>query len=436
MSINANRPVTILQMIALAIASVFSCGVSLAADNAEKPLRITGATIVDVVQQRLLKQTDVLIDGTRIVKLMPADEPLDAETRRLDVKGAYVLPGLIDLHTHLLLRQYDEILWADQVLKESLELRTIRAVRAAQDTVEAGFTTIRDLGTEGAGFADVALKRAVAERVIPGPRIFASTRAIVTTGGYAPQGFDPRWRVPIAAQVADGPDGVRRAVREQIAAGADWIKVYADFSRRPDATATPTFSPAELQAVVEESRSAGLPVAAHATVDEGIRRSVMAGISTIEHGYHASEDVLRLMKEHDVTLCPTLAASEAKARYAGWKPGEPDPRRIRDTKTLIRRARKVGVRIACGSDAGVFKHGDNVRELELMQAYGMTPGEVILAATYTAATVLRKENELGKVAEGYLADLIVVRQNPLESVSAMRNPILVIQDGRIVVDRR
>lgn len=236
--------------------------------------------------------------------------------------------------------------------------------------------------------------------------------------------------------MADGVDGVRRAVREQVAAGADWIKVYSDYSRRPGDPATPTFSQEELDALVHEARSAGRQVAAHATVDEAIRRAVLAGVATIEHGYHASDEVLALMHEKGVALCPTLAAAEAMAQYDGWKPGAEDHRRIKEAKDTFRRALRSGVAIACGSDVGVFAHGDNGHELELMVAYGMTPADALCAATTTAAKVLRKESELGRIAAGFIADAVAVRGNPLEDVSVLRAPVVVLKEGRLVIDRR
>ncbi|MCP4658620.1 MAG: amidohydrolase family protein, partial [bacterium] len=309
-------------------------------------------------------------------------------------------------------------------------------VVAARVTLEAGLTALRGLGAEGAGFAAAAKRDAAAQGLIEGPRLFVATRALVASGCYGPAGFDPRWTLPKGAQVADGPTGVRRAVREQIAAGADWIKVYADYRRRRGGPSSPTFSQEELDAIVDEARSAGLPVAAHAATAEAIRRSVVAGVDTIEHGYHASSEVLALMRERGVVLCPTLAASEAIARYQGWQPGEPEPARIRDARTLIARALEAGVTIACGSDVGVFAHGDNARELELMVDYGMTPQAVLRAATTTAAQVLGRENELGRIAEGYLADLIAVDGDPLVDVAVLRRPLVVWKQGRVIIDRR
>jgi imidazolonepropionase-like amidohydrolase len=405
--------------------------------EAPSPLLLTGAAVLDADGVSYLAGRAILIVDGRIVQIAPESElQVPPEATRLALDGLRLLPGLIELHAHLLLHPYDQASWDDQVLKESLELRTIQGVAAARATLEAGFTTLRDMGTEGAGFADVALRDAIARGIVPGPRIVTSTRAIVATGCYGPAGFDPRWDVPKGAQEADGVDGVRRAVRQQIAAGADWVKVYADYRRRLGDPATATFSQAELDALVDEARSARRPVAAHATTEEGIRRSVLAGVATIEHGYGATDELLGLMRERGVVLCPTLAAAEALARYAGWQPGTPEPPRIQASRESFARALKSGVTIACGSDVGVFAHGDNAREIELMVDYGMSPRAALRAATATAARVLGHEADLGRIAPEYVADLIAVRGDPLTDPSALRRPVVVIKDGRVALDRR
>ena len=432
---------------AAVLAAAAVLGVAAAQPSApatEPALLLSGARVLDPAGDRLVAGIDVLVADGRIAAVGPAGTlrpaaPAEAgggEVARIDLSGLALLPGLIDLHTHLLLHPYDETPWNDQVLKEPLELRTIRAVTAARATLEAGFTTIRELGTEGAGFADVALRDAVAAGMVPGPRIFAATRAIVASGSYGPAGFDPRWDMPKGAQVADGADGVRRAVREQIAAGADWIKVYADYPRRPGAPSTPTFSQEELAAAVDEARSAGLQVSAHAHTAEGMRRAVLAGVATIEHGTGATAEVLALMRQRGVALCPTLAAAEAVSRYAGWHPGQPPPQRLRDARAGFERALASGVTIANGSDAGVFAHGDNAHEIELLVAWGMKPRDALRAATATAAGVLGRGRDLGRIAPGFIADLVACQGDPLADAGALRRPVLVIKDGRVVVDRR
>jgi imidazolonepropionase-like amidohydrolase len=418
------------------IAMFLLAALASAAPPTPAPLLLTGARVLDPSGDRLLDGRDVLIENGRIAAVGAAGTlQAPASTERIDLAGLTLIPGLIEMHSHLLLHPYDETPWDDQVLKEPLELRTIRAVVAARVTLEAGFTTVRDLGTEGAGFADVALRDAIAQGMIPGPRIFAATRALVATGSYGPSGFDPRWEIPKGAQVVDGPVAMRKAVREQIAAGADWIKVYADYRRRPGVT-TPTFTQEEMAAAVDEARSAGLQVAAHAYTEEGIRRAVLAGVATIEHGTNVTDELLALMKQKGVALVPTLAASEAVSRYAGWKAGEPEPTRVKEARAMFARALKSGVTIANGSDVGVFAHGKNARELELMVAYGMPPKEALRAATSTAAAVLRKDKELGRIAPSYLADLIAVKGDPLADISVIEKPALVIKDGRVAAERR
>ncbi|HEY0514020.1 MAG TPA: amidohydrolase family protein [Thermoanaerobaculia bacterium] len=403
---------------------------------APAPLLLTGARVLDPSGERLLSGQDVLIENGRIAAVGATGTlPAPAGAQRLDLSGLTLIPGLIEMHSHLLLHPYDETPWDDQVLKEPLELRTIRAVVAARATLEAGFTTVRDLGTEGAGFADVSLRDAIAAGMIPGPRVFAATRALVATGSYGPSGFDPRWEIPKGAQVVDGPVAMRKAVREQIAAGADWIKVYADYRRRPGVT-TPTFTQEEMAAAVDEARSAGLPVAAHAYTEEGIRRAVLAGVATIEHGTYVTDELLALMKRKGVALVPTLAAADAISRYAGWKPGQPEPTRVKESRDMFARALKSGVTIASGSDVGVFAHGENARELKLMVAYGMSPGQALRAATITAAAVLRKDKELGRIAPGYLADLVAVKGDPLADISAIEKPVVVVKGGQVALERR
>ncbi len=406
------------------------------AEAQEPTLVITQARVLDVNNGELsLANQTIVISGNRIAQLNSTPLPEAQAYTTINAAGNVLMPGLIDLHSHLLLHPYDEATWNDQVLKESLELRTIRGVVAARKTLAAGFTTLRDLGTEGAAFADVALRDAINAGIIPGPRVFAVTKALVTTGGYGPMGFDPRWTMPVGAQVADGVAECRKATRQQIAAGADWIKVYADYRRRAGDKSTPTFSLDELEAIVDEAAAAGIPVAAHATTDEGIRRSIEAGVKTIEHGYEASLETLQMMRQRGVVLCPTLTASESIARYQGWDPAsDADHQRVATAKRLMKRALESGVTIACGSDVGVFAHGDNARELELMFAYGMPAVDVVRSATSAAAAVLGRD-DLGQVKQGALADLIIVSSDPTRNVELLKRPLVVVKDGKVIVNR-
>lgn len=360
-----------------------------------------------------------VLDGITTVR--PASEVAEVDR---DFGEAWVIPGLIDLHTHLLLRPYDQMSWDDQVKKESAELRSIRAVRHAERTLLAGFVAIRDLGTEGAGYADVALHRALAEGTMRGPRLFVATRAIVLRGCYGPDPEDPA--TPKGAQVVAGIDEIRQAVREQAAGGAQWIKVYADYRHGRSGPVAPTFSQEELQALCDEAATARLPVAAHATTDEGIRRAVVAGVRTIEHGAGASEATLRLMRDQGVVLCPCLAANEAIVRYAGHQ--GPIVSRLNAAKVGFQRALAAGVTIACGSDAGVFAHGDNVREVELMVEYGMTPAQALAAATRVAAQVLGA-SDLGTVRPGARCGLVVLGGDPLADIHNLRKVLAVVREG-------
>src|SRR5687767_6195276 len=247
----------------------------------------------------------VRVRGARIEGIGPGS-PVQPPGLVVNLPGTTLLPGLIEGHSHVLLHPYNETSWDDQVLREPLGLRTARAVNHLRRTLLAGFTTIRDLGTEGAAYADADLKQAVEQGIIPGPRMVVTTRAIVATGTYGPKGFATEWRVPQGAEEADGVDGLTRVVRDQIGHGADWIKIYADY-RWGTQGAAPTFSLDELKLVVETAKSANVPVTAHATTPEGMRRATLAGVETIEHGDGGTPEVFRLMKERGVALCPTLA---------------------------------------------------------------------------------------------------------------------------------
>ena len=308
-----------------------------------------------------------------------------------------------------------------------------RAVNHLKATLEAGFTTVRDLGTEGADYADVGLKQAVAQGIIPGPRLLIATRALIATGSYAPKGFAPEWSIPQGAQEADGVDALVRAVREQIGKGADWIKVYGDYRWGPRGEAQPTYSLDEMRLIVETARSSGRAVVVHASRPEGMRRAVLAGAETIEHGDGGTPEIFRLMAERGVALCPTLAAGDATAQYAGWKKGAaPEPAGITRKRESFKAALAAKVKIASGSDVGVFAHGDNVRELELMVAYGMPALDALRAATSVDADVLHMETQIGRIAPTLLADLVAVTGDPTMDIGALRKVSLVMKGGRIV----
>src|SRR6266567_1756367 len=330
----------------------------------------------------------VRVKGERIEAAGSAASVGAAGARLVDLPGTTLMPGLVEAHSHVLLHPYNETTWNDQVLHEGLALRVARATNHLRATLMAGFTTIRDLGTEGAAYADVELKQAVNQGIIPGPRMLVSTRAIVATGSYAPKGFALEWRVPQGAEEADGVDSLMRVVRDQIGHGADWIKLYGDYRWGPGAGAHPTFSLEEMKLAVETAKSAGVPVAVHSSTPEGMRRAILAGVETIEHGDDGNPEVFKLMVEHNVALCPTLAAGDATSQYAGWKKGQgPEPQGIARKRASFKAALDAGVTILSGSDVGVFAHGENAREIELMVEYGMPAADALRSATSIAGQV-------------------------------------------------
>jgi imidazolonepropionase-like amidohydrolase len=354
------------------------------------------------------------------------------QTHEIDLPNTTLLPGLIEGHSHLFLHPYAETPYADQVLREALALRVARATVAARRTLQAGFTTERDLGTEGAAYADVGLKQAIDQRIIPGPRLLVATRAVVATGSDGPGGFDPRWQVPQGAEEADGSDDVIHVVRSQIGHGADWIKVYADAGWGPNNENQPTFSLEELQAATATAHSAGRLVAAHARSSEGVHRAVVANVTTVEHGDSLTPADLRLMVERSVALCPTLSGTEVGFLRQGWRKGiDPMPAVVALKHRSFRAALAAGVTICSGSDVGAYPHGDNARELELLVEYGMTPVQALQAATVINAKVFHLDDR-GVIAPGRLADLVAVDGDPSLDIRALHHVRLVMKGGEVV----
>ena len=372
----------------------------------------------------------VRVKGDRIEAAGPDASAPGAQV--IDLPGTTLMPGLVEGHSHVLLHPYNETTWNDQVAHESLSLRVARATNHLRSTLMAGFTTVRDLGTEGAGYADVGLKQAIEQGIIAGPHMLVSTRAIVATGSYGPKGYASEWNVPQGAEEADGIDSMARVVRSQIGKGADWIKFYADYRWGPLPGARQTFTLESLTIGVQTAHVSGTPVAAHASSVDGMRAAILAGVDTIEHGDGGTPEVFKLMVEKKVALCPTLAAGDATSQYAGWKKNDqPEPQGITRKRASFKAALDAGVTILSGSDVGVFTHGDNAREIELMVNYGMPGVDALKAATSVAGRVLHMENQIGQVKPGFYADVIAVDGDPTKDVSSLRRVKFVMKGGTI-----
>jgi imidazolonepropionase-like amidohydrolase len=373
----------------------------------------------------------VLVKNNRIEAAGDMQFKLPEGTKMIELKGTTLMPGLIEGHAHLFLHPYNETPWNDQVLKETRAERTVRAVNHAKATLMAGFTTVRDLGTEGAMYDDVGLKESIEKGLIPGPRMIISTRAIVATGSYGPK-LSADIDNPRGAAEADGGDDLVKEIRTQIGKGADFIKLYADYRWGVNKEAQPTFTLAELKNAAEVTHSSGRKLVTHAVTPEAMRRATLAGVATIEHGDKGTEEVFRLMKEKGVALCPTLAAGESVSQYDGWKKGtDPEPARIMEKKKSFEAALKAGVTICMGGDVGVFAHGNNALEMELMVEYGMKPLDVLQSATSINADVFGYGDKIGRIKQGMLADLVAVEGDPTVDIKTVRKVKLVMKDGKI-----
>lgn len=415
---------------------LFACwtGATYAADAPARPVLLT-ADRVWTGAGAPHANWSVLVAAGRIAAVGPAETmQVPPDTQRISLPGRTLLPGLIDLHAHVLLHPYNETTWDDQVFKEAPAYRIALAVRHAADTLQAGFTTLRDLGTEGADYADVGIKRAIDEGVIPGPRLFVATRAIVASYSYGPaeRNYRPDMELPYGAQQATGVVEVTKAVREQASHGADWIKFYADYRTGVDGSTRPTFTLEEMTAIVTTAHASGRKVAAHASSDDGVRLAVLAGVDTIEHGYGATEATFRLMLEHHTAYVPTLTAPEAIGEYFQHhvRGGAPTPA-MQQAAHAFALARTVGVVIGNGSDVGVFAHGTNAREIAWLVQLGMTPTEALRAATVVAADILGKRADIGELKTGLLADVIAVDGDPTVSIAALKKVAMVMKGGVI-----
>jgi imidazolonepropionase-like amidohydrolase len=419
-------------------------GLALAQDLG-KPPKVTvikAGRLIDVRAGRVLTDRAILVEGERIKSVGETAEVLKAAPKDaviIDLSKATVLPGLIDCHTHVLLQgditqaDYDE-----QLLKESIPYRTIRATVAARTALLNGFTAMRDLETEGAMYADVDLKKAIAKGIIPGPRMFVSTRAFSATGMYPLLGYSWELKVPEGVQVVDGPDEIRKAVREQIKHGADWIKFYCDrkyYLEGGKLRSKINFTEEEMRAMVGEAHRLDRRVAAHAIGKDGIMAALKAGADTIEHGDGLDAESIDLMVEKGVYWCPTIyvtvyvAEGRAAAGNAVWKA------MVDLEREAFGLAVKKGAKIAYGTDAGGYAWSENqAKEFSYMVRYGMTPVQAIQSATIIAAELLQAEGDLGAVEPGKYADIVAVDGDPLKDIAELERVNFVMKGGLVIKD--
>jgi len=400
---------------------------------AAEPILLKPAQVFDGVDPHPHAGWQVLVDGDHIAAVGP-NLAVPAGAKVIDLPGETLTPGLIEGHSHIFLHPYNETKWDDQVLHEPLALRTARAVVHVRKTLMAGFTTERDLGTEGAGYADVGIKQAINQGIIPGPRMLVATKANVARGAYGPKGFEPGVKIPQGAEEVNGADEMRAAARDQIAAGADVIKMYADYHYLPGEPSRPTLTEDEMAAGVQVAHDAGRIAAAHATTAEGMRRAILAGVDTVEHGYGGTPEIFKMMHDRGTGYCPTLGASEAYAQYfQGWNGKEPAPESVQENRRAFQMAMKAGVRICMGGDVGVFAHGKNWLEMEAMQRGGMPAADVMIAATSGNASIFHLADR-GQVKPGLLADLVAMPGDPTKHVAAVEHVNFVMKGGEVFRD--
>ena len=428
----ARRGVLAVSMMALAFAAI-------AAAPPEAVTLIRAGVLIDGTRSEPKRDQAILVRGRRIERVGPASALTAPDGASIvDLSRATVLPGLIDSHTHLFLQGEEpaEGGYDAQLLSQGLAFRAARATVSARRALEQGFTTIRDVETEGAGYGDVGIKQAVEKGYIPGPRIFASTRGLSTTGGYPLEGYAPELTLPKGVQIADGPAEARKAAREQLDHGADWIKVYMTHRSwvgpKGELQSQPTFTLEELRAIVDETHGWGRKVACHAYGGPGLHRSLDGGCDSIEHGLDLDDAAIAQMVRQGTWYCPTLSVY-----YDHWDPestpaGARDRLRVAVHGPSFQRALKAGVKIVFGTDVGGFSWTEPIaREFQRMVELGMTPADAIRSATGVPAEMLGVSGQVGVIAAGAYADVIAVEGDPLKDVSVLQRVGFVMKDGAV-----
>jgi imidazolonepropionase-like amidohydrolase len=404
----------------------------------EKTIAIQAGKLIDGKSDVAQIGVTILIKGNRIAEV-GKNVKIPAEAQTIDLRSATILPGLVDAHTHVLLQgdvtqaEYDE-----QIYKESTPYRTIRAVAAVRNALMTGITAMRDVETEGAMYADVDVKKAINNGIIPGPRMWVSTRAMAPTGAYGPSGYSWELHLPKGVQIVDGADNCRQAVREQIANGADWIKIYADRRYYVDKdgglSSQPNWTVDEIKAIVDETHRLGKKVAAHAIGRNGIKMALEYGCDSIEHGAGFDDALIAQAARQGTFWCPTMLVLEYVAPGRAAAGGEIWVKMLPMLRAAVGKAAKAGVKIAMGTDAGGFPWTINqAGELKLMVNAGMSPMQAVKAATMVAADLLDQEANLGSLEAGKFADIIAVPGDPLQDISVMEKVNFVMKDGKIYV---
>jgi imidazolonepropionase-like amidohydrolase len=399
-----------------------------------EPIAIRAGRLIDGVSPKPLSDAIILVEGDRIAAV-GQNLRVPPGAQLLDLSGFTVLPGLIDAHTHVCFAPQDG---KDPVLTKSIAFRALQGAAAARASLNAGFTTLRDIDSEGAGFADVAVRDAIAQGLIPGPRLFVATMALSITAGHMNlKGLAPEidMRLPQVAALTDSRDEMIKAVRQQVKYGADWIKIYATstLAQIDQRTLEPVsqFDEGEIRTVVEEARRWRKDVATHAYGGAGAKAAVLGGVRSVEHGMLLDDETLNLMAERGVYWCPTFSNMRPTHALAGY-PEDFVRRLMARHHETFQKALRLGVKIAFGTDAGRVVHGMNADEFDLMVEAGMEPMRAIQAATSVAAELLRLDQEIGAARAGYQADLVAVPGNPLESIGLLHNIPFVMKAGAVV----